>query len=83
MHETFATLRRRRHRGRYSLGAIKPDLKLDPGFPHLEMRLDHHRRASVVAQLYARYRKAGGAATIRELVQEQKDGKKEFPLEES
>jgi hypothetical protein len=36
-----------------------------------------------VAQLYARYRKAGGAATIRELVQEQKDGKKEFPLEES
>ena len=47
VHETFATLRRRRHRGRYSLGAIKPDLKLDPGFPHLEMRLDHHRRASV------------------------------------
>jgi hypothetical protein len=39
--------------------------------------------APLFAQLYARYRKAGGAATIRELVQEQKDGKKEFPLEES
>ena len=38
MHETFATLRRRRHRGRYSLGAIKPDLKLDPGFlEHLRL----------------------------------------------
>ena len=38
VHETFATLRRRRHRGRYSLGAIKPDLKLDPGFlEHLRL----------------------------------------------
>ena len=36
-----------------------------------------------VAQLYARYRKASGVATIRELAQEQKSGKKDFPLEES
>jgi uncharacterized protein (DUF2235 family) len=36
-----------------------------------------------VAQLYARYRKASGAATIRELAQEQKEEKKDFPLEES
>ena len=36
-----------------------------------------------VAQLYARYRKASGAATIRELAQVQKDGKKDFLLEES
>jgi hypothetical protein len=32
-HETFAILRpRRRHRGRYSLGANKPAYQLDPGF---------------------------------------------------
>jgi hypothetical protein len=33
-----------------------------------------------VAQLYARYRKASGVATIRELAQEQKNGKKDFPM---
>src|ERR1019366_4567022 len=37
----FATLRpRRRHRGRYFLGAIKPEVKLDPGF------LEHLRLSS-------------------------------------
>jgi uncharacterized protein (DUF2235 family) len=36
-----------------------------------------------VAQLYARYRKASGVATIRELAQQQRDGKRDFPLEES
>src|SRR5580693_1036551 len=38
-HETSAILRpRRRHRGRYSLGANKPASKLDPGFlEHLRL----------------------------------------------
>jgi uncharacterized protein (DUF2235 family) len=36
-----------------------------------------------VAQLYARYRKASRVATIRELMQQQRDGKKDFPLEEN
>jgi uncharacterized protein (DUF2235 family) len=35
-----------------------------------------------VAQLYARYRKAGAVATVRDLLQAQADGKKDFPLEE-
>jgi uncharacterized protein (DUF2235 family) len=36
-----------------------------------------------VAQLYARYRKSSGVATIRELMEQQQEGKKDFPLEES
>ena len=30
--ETYAILRRRRHRGRFRIGALEPDTELDPGF---------------------------------------------------